>query len=70
MTYYWVERRLEFKTVPARWATFGYYETLDKAEAAVQQLTEILMKEKAEGHQPKAKGGGTITEYRVYGKEI
>ena len=64
--HYWVERRLEFKTVPARWEIAGLHETLAEAEARAALYTELLNRDRAQGIRPQAKGGGTITEYRVY----
>lgn len=62
---FWVERRLEFKTVPARWVPLEFCPTLQEAEDAVQLGMKLIQMDKANGYQTKAKGGGVITEYRV-----
>lgn len=66
MSFFWVERKLEFKTVPARWQIFQFCPTLEEAEASVRLSMELLEQDRANGYQPKAKNGGVITEYRVH----
>lgn len=66
MTVYWVERKLEFKTVPARWQVFNSpHDNRQEAEAAAHLYVDLMMKDRANGYEPKAKGGGVIVAYRV-----
>lgn len=62
---YWVERKLEFKTVQPRWEIEAMYDDAAPAEIRAAQGRWLLEQDKRLGIPTRSKGGGTIVEYRV-----